>query len=338
MKYTVHFRHGHVVKVSPHFSGDLYDNREIIYEADTIVSDGTPYSLTDKESIYSIAIPDFGADDNLGSGLGVTGSLDYDLRMRASKHWNDGHYDLAVACLEKATFIMQYSSVGWPKKDFYRIVNWLIDLGCLTKAREWQDWIDRNIHEERRTTEDELEKLLNSCDMFKTNLVKANNVWACCEKCAKYRNRIYRIRGMDVRFPKLPTDYHADCCLFLYPFAHSSFDSAFPGKNAILYSNRPFVDDRTEQEKEAYQKRLEAIRQQEESIIWAKPNVARTSYYLLKKYFPDDAPKSMSGFSRMRNANSKRYQALIKKAEEVGISLPETIADLYQMEERGEFL
>lgn len=48
----------------------------------------------------------------------------------------------------------------------------------------------------------------------------------------------------------------------------------------------------------------------------------------MRKHFPDDAPKSLSGFSRMRNANSKNYQALVKKAEAAGFVFPETLDDV----------
>lgn len=54
----------------------------------------------------------------------------------------------------------------------------------------------------------------------------------------------------------------------------------------------------------------------------------RAIFEWLQKHLPDDCPKSISGFSRMRNANSKTYQALVKKAEAAGFVFPETLDDV----------
>lgn len=43
---------------------------------------------------------------------------------------------------------------------------------------------------------------------------------------------------------------------------------------------------------------------------------------------PEDIPKSVGGFSRMRNANSKNYQTLVKKAEAAGFVFPQTPEDV----------
>lgn len=54
----------------------------------------------------------------------------------------------------------------------------------------------------------------------------------------------------------------------------------------------------------------------------------RAIFEWLQKHFPDDCPKSISGFSRMRNANSKNYQALVRKAEAAGFVFPKTLEDV----------
>lgn len=55
MEYTVIFKHGRCVGTFPPLKGKYYDRRDIIYDANTIISDGRKYDLTDKDSIYSIA-------------------------------------------------------------------------------------------------------------------------------------------------------------------------------------------------------------------------------------------------------------------------------------------
>ena len=72
------------------------------------------------------------------------------------------------------------------------------------------------------------------------------------------------------------------------------------------------------------------------SLIY-EPSPARTSYYLIKKYFPNLAPKSMSGYMRMYNAKSKNYLKLIDTVTSEGLRLPTTVADLYELEETKEF-
>lgn len=54
----------------------------------------------------------------------------------------------------------------------------------------------------------------------------------------------------------------------------------------------------------------------------------RAIFEWLQKHFPEDCPKSISGFSRMRNSNSKNYQALVKKAEAAGFVFPKTLDDV----------
>lgn len=232
--YTIRFTNGRVSSVSPMPAGDIYNNRDIIYSAHKIISDGIEYDLTNRASIYSIHIPDYSvfSSNPISSNLGVTGCLDYVLRMRAGKYWNEGNYALATTCLGQATKLMKYSSIGWPKRDYYRIVNWLIDLGRLKKAKEWEKWIKKNIPNDPSVS-----------------------------------RRAKKLNGPIIR----------------------------------------------------------------------PPNPARTSYYLIKKHFPDRAPKSMSGFMRMYNAKSKTYCALIDYAANNGLFLPKTINDLYSLEESGEF-
>ena len=335
-KRIVYFIGGHVDHVSPTFNGDLYENRDIVYEADYIVSDGIPYSLIDVDSIRSIVIPNFEESSSLVSGLGATGSLDYDLRMRAGRYWNNGQYALSIACLEKATEMMPYSGMIWKENDYYRIVNYLIDLGYTGKAQIWKNWIERNVPNAEYYQKQDLQRTFDLCNQLRTDFVYVKDIRGCnCEKCAKYRNRVYRIRGFDLRFPKFPKDYHLGCGLITSTYI-PGVDNPFTCENIILYSNRPFRDDRSAEEKKDYEdwaKRCDEALQ----IFIREPNVTRTAYYLLKTAFPDEAPKSVGGFTRMKNANSKRYQSLIKKADAEGLKLPETIEDLHEIERQKIF-
>lgn len=59
-----------------------------------------------------------------------------------------------------------------------------------------------------------------------------------------------------------------------------------------------------------------------------KRAINRAIFEWMQKHLPDDCPKSISGFSRMRNSNSKNYQALVKKAEAAGFVFPQTLEDV----------
>lgn len=339
---TVYYAYGHVLKVFPPPPGSYYENRDIINAATFIVSDGVAYDLTDKKSIYSIKVPNYHiyAPHKIGEELGVTGYLEYVLRMHSGLCWNVGEYDIAIACLEKATELMKYSTMGWPPKDFFRIVNELNDLGQFKKASKWKDWIERNVPGSLSAlipiatsvdlreplTAQERKKLLDECRYLETDLVEVGGSGVCCEVCAKYRNRIYTLTGKDTRFPRLPKDFHKSCGLSIHPYIWGVSEPTFSCPDPMAYSNRPFVDDRTEGEKENRAEWLQKITKQPE--VLREPSLARIIYYRLKKVLPNDAPKSVSGFSRMRNANSKNYQALVKKAEAAGFVFPQTLEDV----------
>lgn len=340
--YTVYYAYGHVTKTFPPPAGSYYDNRDIIYGATFIVSDGVAYDLTDKKSIYSIKIPNYHiyAPNKVGEELGVTGCLDYVLRMRSGRYWTEGNFDLSVACMEKATELMKYSSVGWPPKDFFRIVNELNDLGRFKKAQRWKEWIEHNIpgatsaivpvatsiESREPLSSEERKSILKECKYLDTDLVEVGNSGVCCETCAKYRNRIYTLTGKDFRFPKLPKDFHKSCGLSIHPYILEVSEPTFPCSDPIAYSNRPFVDDRTAEDLARRNEWLKKLNKTPEII--RAPSLTRIIYYRLVQEFPELAPKSLSGFSRMRSSNSKNYQALVKKAEAAGFVFPETLEDV----------
>lgn len=147
-----------------------------------------------------------------------------------------------------------------------------------------------------------------------TDLVESSDIAACCERCAKYRRRIYSLTGRDRRFPKLPHDFNSYCCgLALYPYIWGVSEPAFTCRSVIQYSNRPFIDDRTVKQKEDYQKLLD-LRETEKQKKHDKE-----VYHQLVSILPDDAPKSFSAFRRMKNSNSSSYIALKRKAQSVGL-------------------
>ncbi len=159
-------------------------------------------------------------------------------------------------------------------------------------------------------------RILGNIKHLETDLVESSDIAACCPKCAMYRRRIYSLSGRNKKFPKIPDDFDSNCCgLNLFPYILGVFEPAFSCKNPVQYSNRPFVDDRTQKEKKAYhdlQEELERLHQKE---------LDRKIYEKLLITLPNDTPKSFGAFRRMKSTNSKGYQELRIKARARGINL-----------------
>lgn len=104
MPITLYFEHGRVVELFPEPNQSYYDVRDKINAATDIVSDGIKYDLTDKQSIYSIAIPDYTKfrDVPRFKELGPTGYLEYVLRMHAGLFCSQREA-VAAACLHRTS-------------------------------------------------------------------------------------------------------------------------------------------------------------------------------------------------------------------------------------------
>lgn len=326
MGVTVYYEQGQVVKISPEPGVSYYDVRKTINEATSIVSDGVPYNLADRNSIYSIAIPEYTYThkNKNAQDLGVTGYLDYVLRMHAGHLWNLNEYNLSLICLGKACQLMLYSTIGWQRKDYYRIVERNIDLGRFKKAEEWKRWIEKYTLSPFDEKKEAFNRCLDSAVFLETDLVEVDDLGGMCSVCAKYRNRIYSLSGKNKRFPKFPSDFHFGCGLRITPFVYGVSEPVFNCKNYILYSWRPFIDNRTPVEIENYKKRLELL----SGWVEPKPNLNHIIYYWFKPKFPDAFPKSVSGFSRMRNANSPKYQKLMQMIESAGYKVPQSLEEV----------
>lgn len=328
MEVTVYFEHGQVVKMIPPPQGSYYDSREQINNATRIVSDGIRHNLSDVSSIHSIQVPKY-LDINsnsVSSELGATGYLEYVLRMHSGFLWNKGEYNLSLSCLRQACLLMLYSPLNWKKRDYYRIVNSFIELGRFKKAKEWDDWIEEYVPSEEDFIFNAFQRTLDSCKFLNTDLVEVGDLGCCCPICAKYRKRIFSLSGKDKRFPKFPRDFCFRCGLHISPFVHRVSEPVFKCKNYIIYSHRPFVDDRTPLEKKNYIERLESI--EAAHIKEHAADLNRIIYYWFKPKFPKDIPKTLSGFSRMRNSNSPKYQKLMQKIETAGYEIPKSLADV----------
>lgn len=139
------------------------------------------------------------------------------------------------------------------------------------------------------------------------DLVQMSTHFATCDICAPYAGRVYTLTGSTPGYPKLSVVpgfdrgykvVHPNCRHVLQPYVEELADDPQGDKDA---SNRPFSDKRSRRQVEAY-----------EAAQDKKSAAARDmrQYQAMKTLLPNDAPKSFSGFRRMKAANSDRYQEL----------------------------
>lgn len=329
---TIYFKNGRMYKVYP-------SDDESWYDAKYLVSDGIIYNLEDIEDLKKIPVPKFELYDMM-DGYGVTGSLDYVLRMKAGSLYRRKEKALCSACLWKSTEMMLANNgMGWKKEDYSRLIYWHNELGMFDEARKAKEYLlSFDIY-----TEDPFdiyaknikESVLKKSKQFANDLVVFHDYGCgCCSECAKMRGRVYSISGKSKIYPKLPKyviqngNFHPGCRCAMSSFFENEKNIFYKGKrvNAKKSSNRPWVDDRDEHEKKLYDEYLERAneskseeqRREEYSI---KKGIAQKEFDNIKIYLPELAPKSITGYMRMKNSRSKNFLKLVEAAKEYGINI-----------------
>ncbi|MBD5140658.1 MAG: hypothetical protein HDT25_04485 [Ruminococcus sp.] len=87
----------------------------------------------------------------------------------------------------------------------------------------------------------------------------------------------------------------------------------------IEYSNRPFVDDREDEEIERYNRIL--AKNKQDYIDGINKEQAGAEYEQILANLPDIAPKSQGGYLKMKKSNSANFQKLKEKAISAGIEI-----------------
>lgn len=342
--YEAHFKNGVLFNVKPRNTKiSLDEDRQTAYNAQYIVLNNVKYDLEDADSISSIVVPQY--EDIQGGMPHTTFDLAYILKMRVSR---EERPHLAVPLAYKTANMMIASSIGWQKKDYYRLVIQLWSIGEIA----YGDYLLQELQarlpvvlandQYREGNKDVFMKELNMADYFNTDYLEIPHEIVVCEECAPYQNRVYCISGKDKRFPKLP-DFIKDnkglhCNVRYYAFTYyegvkiTKYKFNKNGEvreielDAIAHSNRPFVDDRSIIEKQKYNewkehndKRLEREERYYDRNNWIEKYNNRSEYCQIVKVLGEKAPKSLDGYTKMKRENTKNYKKLVELAKEKGI-------------------
>ncbi|HHY74043.1 MAG TPA: minor capsid protein [Bacillus bacterium] len=141
------------------------------------------------------------------------------------------------------------------------------------------------------------------------DLVYVNEVGITCEHCAVYQGRVYTISGKDNRFPKLDVEppYHSHCVHSISAWVEE-YHSDDEKSRMISKSNRPFKDNRTQSNIQAYE-RL----QREQS----RRNATRKQWMKYKARLPDDTP-DLKTFASLKARKTQSYLDLQDAYRKVG--------------------
>ena len=98
--------------VSPRSCANLYEDREIAYQADAVMLDGKMFDLSCAESIRSIPIPAFSATWDVLE-------LSYIMKIRCSVVTDISILRLFI---DKTIELMHASKMIWQKKDYLQVI------------------------------------------------------------------------------------------------------------------------------------------------------------------------------------------------------------------------
>ena len=267
------------------------------------------YDFQTLEGINSIKIPSYEPLQGMSSPVN---NVEYILQRKATEHKKNGRMDLAIACLRKANEIFPHSNFSWSEKDYMRLVEYLKFDRQFDEAKKEEQKI-KELFAQFNKEREAYDTKINSEVYGNTDIVSTNETYFVCEKCAKYIKRYFSISGNSKKYPKLPeyllhkSEEHKYCSITIYPVIDDISSPAWDYKgDFVKYCNRPFVDERTREQKIIFEKE---VKEKEET---AKD---KEFYDLIFEKFPEIAPKSFGGYRRMKVSNSENYKKLLLTAE-----------------------
>jgi hypothetical protein len=145
------------------------------------------------------------------------------------------------------------------------------------------------------------------------DLVQMTSHNSPCPICSQYEGRVYSVSGRDKRYPALYqtafsagyNNIHPNCRHGTTVYIEALADDAHRDRE---FSNREFVDSRSEAEKRAYQREQTRRRQQRET---------RDQFEKYKAVFGNDMP-GLASFASMKARNSSGYRELLADYRRIG--------------------
>lgn len=267
------------------------------------------YDLESIEGIDSIPIPNYEPLHGMGD---PSNNIEYILQKKATEYKKNGRMDLAIACLKKSNEIFPHSNFSWSEKDYMRLVEYLKQDRKFDEAKKEELKI-KELFKQFNIERKEKETYIHHNILGNTDIISTNETFFVCEECAKYTKRFFSISGTSKKYPKLP-EYllenlpnHRYCGIILSPVIENISEPAWSYEgDFIKFCNRPFVDERTTEQKELFEKEVKA---KEEAIL------DKEFYDLIFEKYPDIAPKSFNGYRRMKSSNSDNYQKFLIEAK-----------------------
>lgn len=277
------------------FGSQKYKSKASLYKMDTL------------EQIESIPVP----TEKFEYTCDFTESIEYVLQRKATQFKREGNLELAIACLKKSNEIMPYAPMTYSDKDYRRLEQYLKLAKKFDEAQEVNNKLNKIEYQQNEQTYNKMLELSAMSD-----LIEVPRQTKICSECARYHGRIYS-KQHGSKFPQMSlfinyyNTKHCDCFpLTFYPFWENiSIPTICKKSNLVKYSNRPFEDDRTSEEKKVFN----------EYIQKKKSDVKdRKDYDWLCEHLPDKAPKSYGGYRNMKHKNSQNYQKIVATAKELG--------------------
>lgn len=336
---TIYFKNGKMYKVYP-------SDEEKWYDAKYLVSDGILYNLENAEDLKRIPIPNFSTPNSF-EGYGITGSLEYVLKMKAAHLRQKGNIAESDSIYERIHLFLGSSDNGYREKDYFVYPLTLLGEFQFEKAEKVKLEIEKYLTSLKvgngmfsfyNTQYDMMNKLLNDCKKYRTDFIEMSAHCACCEECNKLQGRVYSISGKSKIFPKLPSNIkktgkvhegcrHSFTAYFFYNDGEDTIHDKF-GNNVdvIVASQRAYKDDRTEQEKQDYE---EYINRRNNEKNWWNNEVERyrkrydskLEYDQICQLLPSLSPKTLTGYLRMKTSKTKNFMKIVEEAKKKGIEI-----------------
>lgn len=312
------FENGRLIGVDPigvRAGESLYELRDIAYQATEIVSDGVSYSLLDTAEIRKIAIPSFSEFQD------VVFSFDYILRMCASHLRDEKMNELSIEVLKQALKIMPHSNIAWSIPDYLRLPIWLFQDGRIAEGKDVEaEIMNSPVLQDKCDIRTIAVRNLHSIIADGWDLISFSSYGgAMCSECAVLSGRVYSVSGRDKRFPKLPATilsnggYHPGCDTgILRYWKGDKIYHRGEYVDALLSTNRPYIDDRTDADKRLYQQIIDNINKKNSEYGKYR------EYLILRAVFPDLMPKSQYKYACEKEADSELYRRITDAANKCG--------------------